>query len=148
VELSRNRFTNQEAFVSHANAALTPRARLRLARLVVESGWTYAAAAKMFMVAPRTAKKWADRFRAEGPAGMADRSSRPHVSPTKDQPAGDAANREVAVAQAAGPGPDSRPTWHGGLDRARGADPVPAACEMADFWRFNVGFARHGTLTF
>jgi transposase InsO family protein len=87
VELSRNRFTNQEAFVSHANAALTPRARLRLARLVVESGWTYAAAAKMFMVAPRTARKWADRFRAEGQAGMADRSSRPHVSPTKTAPA-------------------------------------------------------------
>ena len=62
VELSKNRFTNQEAFVSHANAALTPRARLRLARLVVESGWTYAAVTKMFMVAPRTAKKWADRF--------------------------------------------------------------------------------------
>ncbi len=52
VELSRNRFTHQEAFVSHANAALTPRARLRLARLVVEDGWTYAAAAKMFMVSP------------------------------------------------------------------------------------------------
>jgi len=69
--------------VSHANAALTPRARLRLARLVVERGWTYAAAAKMFMVAPRTAKKWADRFRTEGPAGMVDRSSRPHHSPTK-----------------------------------------------------------------
>jgi transposase InsO family protein len=86
VELSRNRFTNQEAFVSHANAALTPRARLRLARLVVESGWTYAAAAKMFMVSARTAKKWADRFRAEGKAGMADRSSRPHVSPTKTNP--------------------------------------------------------------
>jgi transposase InsO family protein len=83
VELSRNRFTNQEAFVSHANAALTPRARLRLARLVVEKGWTYAAAAKMFMVAPRTAKKWADRYRAEGAAGMVDRSSRPHHSPTK-----------------------------------------------------------------
>ena len=66
VELSRNRFTNQEAFVSHANAALTPRARLRLAQLVVDRGWTYAAAAKMFMVAPRTAKKWADRFRTEG----------------------------------------------------------------------------------
>ena len=40
VELSRNRFTHQEAFVSHANAALTPRARLRLARLIVEDGWT------------------------------------------------------------------------------------------------------------
>jgi transposase InsO family protein len=72
--------------VSHANAALTPRARLRLARLVVDRGWTYAAAGKMFMVAPRTAKKWADRYRAEGVAGMADRSSRPHSSPTKTPP--------------------------------------------------------------
>ncbi len=72
--------------MSHANAALTPRARLRLALLVVESGWTYAAAAKMFMVAPRTAKKWADRYRAEGEDGMADRSSRPLVSPTRTAP--------------------------------------------------------------
>ncbi|WP_157521570.1 IS481 family transposase, partial [Mycobacterium sp. ACS4331] len=69
--------------MSHANAALTPRARLRLARLIVDDGWTYTAAAKMFMVAARTAKKWADRYRAEGPAGMLDRSSRPHRSPTK-----------------------------------------------------------------
>lgn len=73
--------------MSHANAALTPRARLRLAQLVVEKGWTYAAAAKMFMVSARTAKKWADRFRAEGAAGMVDRSSRPHGSPTKTVPA-------------------------------------------------------------
>lgn len=68
--------------MSHANAALTPRARLRLAQLVVERKWTYAAAAKMFMVAPRTAKKWADRYRAEGPVGMSDRTSRPHTSST------------------------------------------------------------------
>jgi transposase InsO family protein len=40
----------------------------------------------MFMVAARTAKKWADRYRAEGPAGMLDRSSRPHSSPTKTGP--------------------------------------------------------------
>src|SRR5258708_24691664 len=40
----------------------------------------------MFMVAGRTAKKWADRFRAEGAAGMVDRSSRPHTSPTKTSP--------------------------------------------------------------
>ena len=72
--------------MSHANAALTPRARLRLARLIVERKWTYAAAAKMFMVAPRTAKKWADRYRAEGPAGMSDRTSRPHTSPAKTSP--------------------------------------------------------------
>jgi transposase InsO family protein len=72
--------------MSHANAALTPRARLRLAQLVVDGGWTYAAAAKMFLVAPRTAKKWADRYRCEGVAGMSDRSSRPHSSPTKTSP--------------------------------------------------------------
>lgn len=73
--------------MSHANAALTPRARLRLARLVVESRWTYAAVAKMFMVSAKTAKKWADRYRAEGAAGMSDRSSRPHVSPNRTPPA-------------------------------------------------------------
>lgn len=83
VELSRNRFTNQEAFVSHANATLTPITRLRLARLVVDGGWTYSAAATIFMVAPRTAKKWAERYRLEGSAGMTDRSSRPHRSPTR-----------------------------------------------------------------
>ena len=69
--------------MSHANAALTPRARERLARLVVDRGWTYSAAAKMFMVSARTARKWSDRYRAEGPAGMVDRSSRPYTSPTK-----------------------------------------------------------------
>ena len=37
----------------------------------------------MFMVSPRTARKWADRYRAEGKAGMLDRSSRPHSSPNK-----------------------------------------------------------------
>lgn len=69
--------------MTHANALLTPRARLRLARLVVESGWTITSAAKMFMVSPRTASKWAHRYRAEGTAGMTDRSSRPHHSPSR-----------------------------------------------------------------
>ena len=35
----------------------------------------------MFMVSTVTARKWAARLRAEGPAGMADRSSRPRVCP-------------------------------------------------------------------
>ncbi|MAL07262.1 MAG: IS481 family transposase [Microbacterium sp.] len=73
----------QEAFVSHANAALTPRARLRLARLIVEDGWTPSVAAEIFMVSVVTARKWSARFRAEGPAGMADRSSRPRSMPAK-----------------------------------------------------------------
>ena len=73
--------------MSHANAALTPRARLRLARLIVEEHWPVAVAAKMFMTSPPTARKWAARFRVEGPAGMVDRSSRPRSMPTKTPPA-------------------------------------------------------------
>ena len=84
--MSNNRFTNQEAFVSHANAALTPRARLRLAKLIVEDGWRPSSAARMFMVSTVTARKWAARFRVEGPAGMADRSSRPRTCPHRTSP--------------------------------------------------------------
>jgi hypothetical protein len=61
VELCRNRFTYQEAFVSRANAALTPRARHRLARLIVEGGRPGTTAAKLFMVSPITARKGAAR---------------------------------------------------------------------------------------
>jgi len=68
---------------THANAALTPRARLRLARLVVEQGWSIPRAAERYDVSWRTAKKWADRYRAEGPGGMVDRSSRPHHQPNR-----------------------------------------------------------------
>lgn len=70
----------------HANAALTPRARLRLAKLIVDDGWTSQTAAKMFMCSPPTASKWAKRFREEGPAGMRDRSCRPRTSPAKTPP--------------------------------------------------------------
>ena len=73
--------------MSHANAALTPRARLRLAKLIVEEHWPVAVAAKMFMISPPTARKWAARFQSEGAAGMADRSSRPRSMPTKTPPA-------------------------------------------------------------
>ena len=40
----------------------------------------------MFMVSATHRRKWADRYRAEGAAGMVDRSSRPHRSPTKTPP--------------------------------------------------------------
>jgi transposase InsO family protein len=51
--------------------------------LIVVEGWTAAEAAKMFMVSPVTARKWAARWRAEGVDGMQDRSSRPHAFPTR-----------------------------------------------------------------
>ena len=71
----------------HANAVLTPRARLRLAKLIEEERWSPSIAAKMFMCSEPTARKWAQRFREEGPAGMQDRSSRPRCSPAKTPPA-------------------------------------------------------------
>jgi transposase InsO family protein len=69
--------------VSHANAALTPRARLRLARLIVDQGWPVARAAERYDVSWPTAKRWADRYRQLGEGGMLDRSSRPHRSPNR-----------------------------------------------------------------
>ena len=69
--------------MSHANAALTPRQRLRLARQIVDDHWTVAAAADYFRVSYPTAAKWARRYVELGAEGMADRSSRPHVHPNK-----------------------------------------------------------------
>lgn len=68
---------------THANAALTPRARLRLARLIIDHDWNVARAAERYDVSWKTASKWASRYRAEGPAGMVDRSSRPHRQPNR-----------------------------------------------------------------
>ncbi|WP_175507437.1 leucine zipper domain-containing protein, partial [Nocardioides alpinus] len=68
---------------THSNAALTPRARLRLARLIIDHGWPPARAAERYDVSWKTAKKWADRYAAEGAAGMTDRSSRPHHQPNR-----------------------------------------------------------------
>jgi transposase InsO family protein len=69
--------------VSHANAALTPRQRLRLARQVVDEGWSVSAAADYFRVSYPTAAKWARRYLELGPEGMSDRSSRPHSHPNR-----------------------------------------------------------------
>jgi transposase InsO family protein len=68
---------------THANAALTPRARLKMAKLIVDEGWKVPRAAERFDVSWKTARKWADRYREEGSAGMLDRSSRPHRQPNR-----------------------------------------------------------------
>ena len=67
----------------HANAVLTPRGRLMLARRVVDEGWPIVRAAEHFHVSWPTAKRWAVRYAAMGKAGMTDRSSRPHHSPNR-----------------------------------------------------------------
>ena len=67
----------------HRNAPLTETGRLRLARCVVDDRWPIRRAAERFQVSHTTAARWAARYRQQGAAGMADRSSRPHASPAR-----------------------------------------------------------------
>ena len=60
----------------HKNARLTPLGRERMVRAILR-GQTPEAAARAAGVCPRSARKWVARFKAEGPEGLADRSSRP-----------------------------------------------------------------------
>ena len=61
----------------HKNARLTPRGRERIVKLAA-SGQTPKAIGQAVGVCPRTVRKWVDRYRREGLAGLQDRSSRPH----------------------------------------------------------------------
>jgi transposase InsO family protein len=60
----------------HKNARLTPIGRERIVRQV-SSGQTPKAVAQAAGVCPRTVRKWVDRYRREGVAGLRDRNSRP-----------------------------------------------------------------------
>ena len=64
----------------HANAPLGPKGRTIMVRRVLEEGITLMEAAEAAGVSARTAGKWVRRYRAEGEAGLLDRSSAPkHV---------------------------------------------------------------------
>lgn len=62
----------------HKNARLTPFSRAEAARRVIEEGQTARSVASDFAVSERTVRSWAKRLKEEGPAGLQDRSSRPH----------------------------------------------------------------------
>ena len=61
----------------HRNARTTPASRAELVRRVLSEGQPPKAVATAFGVELKTVNKWVARFVAEGPAGLADRSSRP-----------------------------------------------------------------------
>jgi len=71
----------------HANAPLTAEGRRRLVARVLDEGRPLAHVAAESRLARATVRKWVGRFRAEGGAALADRSSRPHRSPTRTDPA-------------------------------------------------------------
>jgi hypothetical protein len=52
-----------------------------LARCIVDDQWSLRRASERFQVSVPTAARWAARYRESGPAGMNDRSSRPHRCP-------------------------------------------------------------------
>ena len=61
----------------HKNARLTVHGRERIVWLL-QNGHSVAEVVEMLGVSDKTVRKWRDRHLAEGPAGLQDRSSRPH----------------------------------------------------------------------
>jgi transposase InsO family protein len=75
--------------MGHRNARTTVYAR----QLMVQrhlAGWPQARIAEQLGVSRPTVSKWISRYRDEGQAGLEDRSSRPHTTPTRTDPATEA----------------------------------------------------------
>lgn len=67
--------------MSHRNARLTLHGRRLLVERVRDEGMPVAHVAKAMGLSRQCAHRWLARYDAEGDAGLADRSSRPHRSP-------------------------------------------------------------------
>lgn len=76
----------------HANAKTCVRSRLLLVQRIEEQNWPLMEAAEAAGISGRTASKWLARYRAEGEAGLRDRSSAPRRIPSKTPP-----DREPAI---------------------------------------------------
>ena len=61
----------------HKNARLTPLRREEMALSVIEGAFSKAHAARVYGVSAKIVARWVERYKAEGRAGMVDRSSRP-----------------------------------------------------------------------
>src|SRR5215212_5567672 len=71
-----------EVLVSHGNARTTVHGRkLIVARY--RAGWKKAHIAAAMGLSRKCVRTWIARYETEGEAGLADRSSRPHTSPTR-----------------------------------------------------------------
>src|SRR5215212_10205386 len=71
-----------EVLVSHGNA----RTPVHGCKLIVErhaAGWRQAHIAAAMGISRKCVRTWVARYAAEGEAGLFDRSSRPHTSPTR-----------------------------------------------------------------
>jgi transposase InsO family protein len=71
-----------EVLVSHGNARLTVFGRKLIAERH-QAGWTQAHIAAAMGISRKCVRTWITRHATEGEAGLHDRSSRPHTSPTR-----------------------------------------------------------------
>ena len=83
--------------MAHAKAKLTVFGRQLLVTRVLGEGWPVAHVADQFGISRATGYKWVRRYRAEGTAGLLDRSSRPRRSPRR---LNEAAEAEILSARA------------------------------------------------
>ena len=88
--------------MAHANARTTVYARKLIVARVL-AGHRPGEVAKQFGISRQTVYKWVRRCRAEGQAGLVDRSSRPHSTPRRTSPETTAAIVAARVAHHAGP---------------------------------------------
>ena len=68
---------------THKNARLTPQMRAEVVHEALRPQTHPSAVAHAYHVSRQTVYKWVARYRAEGVAGLQDRSSRPQHSPTR-----------------------------------------------------------------
>jgi transposase InsO family protein len=88
--------------VAHANARTTLYARKLIVARVL-AGHRPGEVAKQLGISRQTVYKWVRRWRTEGEAGLADRSSRPHAMPHKTPP--ETVERIIAARSAHHAGP-------------------------------------------
>ncbi|MFI5026712.1 MAG: IS481 family transposase [Solirubrobacterales bacterium] len=67
----------------HANARTCPNSRKLLVKRIEGEGWSLMVAAEAAGISERSARKWLGRWRAEGEAGLIDRSSAPRSIPNR-----------------------------------------------------------------
>ena len=107
--------------MSQVRPRLTPYSRLLLVQRAQQR--PVAQVAAELGVSRQTAYRWARRYRAEGEAGLLDRSSRPHHQPRRTPPAVEAQVLALRAAARRGPVWLAAPAWR--LPVNDRADPGP-----------------------
>jgi transposase InsO family protein len=115
----------------HANARTCPNSRRLLVDRIEEEGWSLMVAAEAAGISERSARKWLGRWRAEGEAGLLDRSSAPRRIPHRTpQPVVDAIEALRRLRMTA----------------AEIAEVLGLALSTVSLWLKRIGLGRRGAL--